>query len=79
MNVPSFGGQGSPHVVISDNKGNTSIFKNGARDDSEVNILVFDDRFVADNIYSGTDVDTEHRQKLHELIIGAEGVALNRY
>ncbi len=71
------GGQGGPHIVITINNGDTAVFENGAWDDSEVNILVFDDRFVADNIYSGIDVDTEHRQKLHELIIGAEGVDLN--
>lgn len=71
------GGQGEPHIVIANNNGDTAMFQNGVWDDSDVNILVFDDSFVADNIYSGIDVDTEHRQKLHELIIGAEGVALN--
>ena len=71
------GGQGEPHIVIANNNGDTAMFQNGVWDDSAVNILVFDDSFVADNIYSGIDVDTEHRQKLHELIIGAEGVALN--
>ncbi len=71
------GGQGEPHIVIAHNNGDTAMFQQGAWDDSDVNILVFDDSFVADNIYSGIDVDTEHRQKLHELIIGAEGIALN--
>ncbi len=71
------GGQGEPHIVIANNHGDTAMFQHGAWDDSDVNILVFDDSFVADNIYSGIDVDTEHRQKLHEFIIGAEGVALN--
>ena len=71
------GGQGDPHIVIANNNGDTAMFQNDAWNDSDVNILVFDDIFVADNIYSGIDVDTEHRQKLHELIIGAEGVALN--
>lgn len=71
------GGQGEPHIVIANNNGNTALFQNGAWGESDVNILVFDDSFVTDNIYSGIDVDTEHRQKLHELIIGAEGIALN--
>ena len=53
------------------------MFQQGAWSDSDVNILVFDDCFVTDNIYSGVDVASEQRQKLHELIIGAEGVALN--
>ena len=71
------GGQGEPHIVITSNNGDTVIFQNGAWSDSDISLLVFDDTFVADNIYSGIDVDSEHRQKLHELIIGAEGVALN--
>ena len=71
------GGQGEPHIVIAHNDGDTAIFQQGAWGDNDINILVFDDNFVADNIYSGMDVDTEQRQKLHELIIGAEGVALN--
>lgn len=70
-------GQDTPHIVIANNNGDTAMFQNGAWDDSDINLMVFDDSFVADNIYSGIDVDTEHRQKLHELIIGAEGIALN--
>lgn len=71
------GGQGDPHVIIANNNDETAIFQDNAWNDVDVNILVFDDSFVANNIYSGIDVDTEHRQKLHELIIGAEGIALN--
>jgi len=71
------GGLGDPHIVIANNSGETAVFQNGEWSDSDVNILVFDDSFVSDNIYSGVEVDTEHRQKLHELIIGEEGVALN--
>ena len=71
------GSQGDPHIVIANNNGDTAMFQNGAWSGSDVNILVFDDSFVADNIYSGIDVDAEHRQKLHELIIGTEGVALS--
>ncbi len=39
--------------------------------------MVFDDIFVDQNVYSGLAVDSDHRQKLHELILGAQGVALN--
>lgn len=71
------GGQGEPHIVIAHDNGSAAIFQQGAWNEVDVNILVFDDSFVTDNIYSGVDVATEHRQKMHELIIGAEGVALN--
>ena len=41
------------------------------------NIVVFDDHFVDENVHSGLAVEADHRQHLHELILGARGVALN--
>jgi len=41
-------------------------------------VMVFDDVFVDRNVYSGLDVAPEHRQNLHDLILGATGVALAR-
>lgn len=38
---------------------------------------MFDDLFVAENVCSGIEVEAGHRQNLHELILGAQGVALN--
>ena len=40
--------------------------------------MVFDDFFVDRNVYSGMDVDAEHRQNLHELILGETGITLAR-
>ena len=40
-------------------------------------MIVFDDSFVAENICSGIEIEADHRQNLHELILGAQGVALN--
>ena len=39
-------------------------------------IIVFDDLFVEENVYSGLQISAENRQNLHELIIGPQGVAL---
>ena len=39
---------------------------------------MFDDHFVDENVFSGLDVASSHRQNLHELILGDRGVALNR-
>src|SRR3546814_13586632 len=50
---------------------------NGAWNRSLPNVAVFDDIFIDENVYSGLSVDTEHRQRLHELILGVRGVALN--
>jgi hypothetical protein len=53
------------------------VFQNGAWSANLPTIAVFDDRFVADNVCSGIEIATEHRQNLHELILGAQGVTLS--
>jgi wobble nucleotide-excising tRNase len=65
-----------PHVVIGAN-GASYMFKDGAWSASLPDVAVFDDVFVAQNVCSGIDVQTEHRQNLHELILGAQGVSLD--
>ena len=71
------GAEHAPHVVLSGMDGQTAVFQNGAWANRFANILVFDDYFVAENVCSGMVVETVHRQNLHELIIGAQGVALS--
>lgn len=41
-------------------------------------MVIFDDLFVDQNIYSGLTVASEHRQNLHELILGSQMVTLNQ-
>ena len=53
-------------------------FQNGGWSHTFENLKVFDDHFVDENVYSGLDVTSSHRQNLHELILGDLGVALNR-
>lgn len=68
-----------PHVVLQCSVGHTPlVFENGAWNHTFSNMVVFDDRFVNENVYSGLSVDAEHRQNLHELVLGAQGVRLNR-
>lgn len=66
-----------PHVVVNGAGNTLALFQNGAWQRRLGRVLVFDDNFVADNICSGINVETDHRQKLHELIIGSQGVALS--
>jgi wobble nucleotide-excising tRNase len=70
------GAQNPPQVIIKISN-NTYTFENGAWSDHFVDIAIFDDHFVAENVCSGIEIDTDHKQKLHELILGAEGVKLN--
>ena len=41
-------------------------------------VLVFDEHFVDANVCSGLEVEASHRQNLHELVIGEEGVRFLR-
>lgn len=70
--------QHAPHVVIDCDGGPPAMFQNNAWNRTLSNMTVFDDIFVDQNVCSGLDVQPEHRQNLHELILGAQGVTLNR-
>ena len=67
----------APHVVLSPQSGAPLVFRNGAWSNKLPGTAVFDDQFVAQNVCAGIDIDASHRQNLHELILGAQGVALN--
>jgi hypothetical protein len=66
-----------PHIVVQANGQQSFIFQNGAWQTFLPEIAIFDDHFVVENVYSGVAVDSGHKQKLHELILGAQGIALN--
>ena len=70
------GAQHTPHIVINAN-GQSHTFQNGAWSSPLSEIAVFDDNFVAQNVCSGIEIESDHKQNLHELILGAQGVALN--
>lgn len=68
-----------PEVIIDCVGGpQPAMFQNGTWNRHLPNLSVFDDAFVDENVCSGLSVEAEHRQNLHELIIGAQGVALNQ-
>ena len=70
------GGSDKPHVIIAAN-GTSYIYHNGAWSGTLPEVTVFDDAFVSANVCSGIEIEASHRQNLHELILGAQGVALN--
>ncbi len=55
-----------------------AMFQNGAWNRTLPEVLIFDDVFVDQNVYSGLIVGSDHRQNLHELILGSQGVSLNQ-
>ena len=70
------GAQSPPHIVV-DHTAGQCVFQNGVWTQTLPDIVIFDDAFVSDNVCSGIELQTVHRQNLHELILGPQGVALN--
>ncbi len=69
----------APHAIIECDGGlQPATFQNNAWTRTLPELAVFDDVFVDANVYSGLVVATGHRQNLHELILGAQGVALSQ-
>ena len=67
-----------PSHVVFRHTGGTAVFQNGAWTQPQPDVAIFDDAFVSANVCSGIELQTAHRQNLHELILGAQGVTLNR-
>ncbi len=67
----------TPHVVFQAVGGAIHTFQNNAWSAPLPAIATFDDAFVAQNVCSGLEIAAGHRQNLHELILGAQGVTLN--
>ena len=65
-----------PHIVLG-TAGGPVVHENGTWSAAIPHVAIFDDAFVAANVCSGIEIETTHRQKLHELILGAQGVTLN--
>ncbi|HVW54398.1 MAG TPA: AAA family ATPase [Rhizobiaceae bacterium] len=70
------GAQHPPQVVVR-HAGGAAVFQNGAWSHPLPDVAIFDDAFVSANVCSGIELQTVHRQNLHELILGAQGVALS--
>lgn len=71
------GAANPPHIVLQNLDGAQHTFQNGGWSAPLSDLVVFDDAFVAENICSGIEIEAGHRQNLHELILGAQGVVLN--
>ena len=69
-----------PHIVLEcDGDLSTVMFQDEHWKPNRPLVRVFDEAFITDNVYSGLDVESEHRQNLHDLTLGRQGVSLSRY
>jgi wobble nucleotide-excising tRNase len=66
-----------PHIILNHANGGNYTFQNGAWSAPLPSLAIFDDTFVAENVCAGIEIGSGQRQNLHELILGAQGVALN--
>ena len=54
------------------------VFKNGTWNSGLQPLVVFDDTFVEQNVYSGLTVSPQQRQHLHDIILGPQAVVLQK-
>lgn len=77
----TIGSTGTPSVAVlasRNTKNSTHTFDGKVWNTTLGDCEIFDSTFVAENVYSGADVDPEHRSKLHKFVLGASNVALAR-
>ncbi len=73
------GAQQTPHVVIDCTGGPPlATFQNNSWNRQFPDMYIFDDVFIDQNVHSGLALNAGHRQNLHELVLGAQGVTLNQ-
>ena len=71
--------QHPPHVVLDCDGGPPdAVFQGNAWNRVVANMALFDDVFIDENVSSGLVVNPEHRQRLHDIILGAQAVGLNQ-
>lgn len=74
-----FEARNDQHVVLEyDGNQPNVVFQNRIWDEKHTSVRVFDEAFVDSNVYSGLDVDPEHRRNLYYLALGEQSVQLSR-
>lgn len=69
-------GSGNPPSVQIRLTGDTASYSNGAWENPQPNIAIFDSAFVHANVYAGDFVLHDHKKNLYRVIIGSKGVQL---
>ena len=66
------------HIVLEcDRDPSKVVFQNRCWGEKRPPVRVFDEAFIDSNVYSGLDVDPEHRRNLYYLALGEQGVQLS--
>ena len=73
------GSTAPPHVVLKCGvTQSTAQFNQGSWNKTLPGLLVFDDIFIEENVYSGLEIGPSQKRNLHEVIVGKPGVDLAR-
>lgn len=76
----TFGVKGSKFVEIDfDNSGSNDkcVFQNKAWDKQKPELMIFDSKFITENVFDGENVTFEQQKNLNNVIIGKKGQELN--
>jgi len=79
MGRKRLGASNDPHIVLNiEGVNGNAILQDGSWNHCFDEIFIYDDEFVSQNVYSGLEITANHRQSLHEVILGHRGVTLAR-
>lgn len=67
------GATGEPSVILTSAAGRHK-FKGGEWDNALPEVSVFDSHFVANNVYSGFEINSDHHKSLYQFVVGNAGV-----
>lgn len=75
----TFGYENSPEVSIKfDDEEKPIKYSNAEWDKNLSNIEIFDTHFVNENVFTGFEIQPQHKKNLFEIIIGQEGIRLKK-
>jgi len=79
MGRKRLGASNDPHIILNiEGENGNAILQDGSWNHCFDEIFIYDDEFVSQNVYSGLEITANHRQSLHEVILGHRGVTLAR-
>ena len=70
------GGTGNPEITIQNETASPFVFSGTHWNRPCPQVEVFDAHFVANNVYSGFSMNSDHHKGLYQFVIGASGVSI---
>lgn len=59
-------------------KSGTATFRDGKWNQHRSGVLIYDSRFIHENVFAGEHVELEHKRNLYQVIVGEQGVRLSQ-